>query len=239
MTNASQEQVPTKELSLLTVQAAWIVTNTTHSACEGWALWRICVNSLMVPFTLSHPGLNPCAPCPAGRIHPVMIQYDFIYFKSLSQCYQGTHCPRHCLHDWRQKWIPGDSLGTRILRALPGLGLPFGKHFYTPRQRPLHRCQSMSKHSHGVARNLKCSVLFSMAGSFLSRTFQAAHMNNSSRSTFAHPFLAMSLSQRLQWESNREPLCPACFSKIVSEQNQAVLLRITARFHSESSVRPG
>lgn len=35
MTNASQEQVPTKELSLLTVQAAWIVTNTTHSAREG------------------------------------------------------------------------------------------------------------------------------------------------------------------------------------------------------------
>lgn len=119
-----------------------------HTRCR-WALWRICVNSLMVPFTLPHPGLNPVCPVQLAESILLVIQYDFIYFKVLSQCYQGTHCPRLCLHDWRQKWIPDDSLGTRILRALPGLGLPFGKHLYTPRQRPLHRCQSMSRHSHG------------------------------------------------------------------------------------------
>lgn len=92
MTNASQ-QVHTKELSLLTVRAAWNVTNTTHSATKA----EPC--DVMVPFTLSHPGLNPVSPFQLAESILLVIQYDFIYFKALSQCYQDTHCPRHCLHD--------------------------------------------------------------------------------------------------------------------------------------------
>lgn len=93
----------------------------THNATEAEACdW---ITSLMLPFTLPHPGLSATLPFQLAEFILLVTQDDFIYFKVLCQCYQDLHHLRRCLHKRRQKWTPRNSQGTCILGASPVSGL--------------------------------------------------------------------------------------------------------------------
>lgn len=65
------------------------MTNSTHYATGAEACdW---VDSLMLPFTPSHPGLNSTLPFQLAEFILLVTQDDLICFKVLSQCYHDPH----------------------------------------------------------------------------------------------------------------------------------------------------